>query len=54
MAGRLAPASEVAGGHTIPFLSWQTFLKLYGMSSDPATFEAGGHQVQILLTRALN
>jgi hypothetical protein len=29
MAGCLAPASEVAGGHTIPFLYWQTtpFLK---------------------------
>jgi hypothetical protein len=24
MAGRLAPASKVAGGHTIPFLNWQT------------------------------
>jgi hypothetical protein len=27
--GRLAPVSEVAGGHTIPFKNWQTmpFLK---------------------------
>jgi hypothetical protein len=35
MAGGLAPASKVAGGHTLPFLNWQTtpFLKLYGMSS---------------------
>jgi hypothetical protein len=22
--GRLAPASEVAGGHTLPFYNWQT------------------------------
>jgi hypothetical protein len=29
MAGRVAPASKVAGGHTLPFLNWQTmpFLK---------------------------
>jgi hypothetical protein len=24
MAGRLAPASKVAGGHNLPFLNWQT------------------------------
>jgi hypothetical protein len=49
MGGRLAPASEVAGGHTVPFLYWQTtpFLKWYGMSSDPATFEAGARRPAI-------
>jgi hypothetical protein len=35
MAGRLAPASKVAGGHTSPFLNWQTtpFKFFYVMSS---------------------
>jgi hypothetical protein len=31
IAGRLAPALEVAGGYTIPFKNWQTmpFLKTF-------------------------
>jgi hypothetical protein len=35
IAGRLAPASEVAGGLTLPFLKGHglPILKLYGMSS---------------------
>jgi hypothetical protein len=42
MAGRLAPASEVAGGHTLPFLKEHglPILKWYGICS-PVTFEAG-------------
>jgi hypothetical protein len=35
MAGRLAPASEVAGGHTLPFIKGHgpPILKWYSMSS---------------------
>jgi hypothetical protein len=39
----LVPASEVLEGHTLPFYKGHglPILKWYGMSSDPATSEAG-------------
>jgi hypothetical protein len=41
MAGRLAPASEVAGGHTVPF--YKGHLK-NGMVCPPATSQAGARR----------
>jgi hypothetical protein len=51
MAGRLAPASEVAGGHTLPFYKGHglPILKWYGMH--PLRPELDGHDiVQIIVT----
>jgi hypothetical protein len=56
MAGRLAPASEVAGGHTLPFykghglpiLVWQVLLRHLRLELDCQD------QVQTIVTRALN
>jgi hypothetical protein len=58
MAGRLAPASKVAGGHTLPFFKGRglPILKWYGMVCPlrPLRPELDGQdQVQIIVTRAL-
>jgi hypothetical protein len=56
MAGRLATASEVAGGHTLPIFKEHgvPILKWYGMSSCDLLRPELEHQVQIIVTRALN
>jgi hypothetical protein len=59
MAGRLAPASEVAGGHTLPAIlkrAWSTDFKMvWYVLLRPLRPELDGHdQVQIIVTRALN
>jgi hypothetical protein len=56
MAGRLAPASEVVGGHTLlfkkvhglPILKWYVLLRPLRPELD------GQDQVQIIVTRAVN
>jgi hypothetical protein len=55
MAGRLTPALEVAGGHTLPFykghdqpiLEWYVYMRPLRPELD------GQDQVQIIVTRAL-
>jgi hypothetical protein len=47
MAGRLAPASEVAGEHTIQFLKGVVCQFKNGKIYPPATFEAGARRPAI-------
>jgi hypothetical protein len=54
MAGRLPPASEVAGRHTLPFLKGHG-LPIINWVLRPLRPELDGQdQVQIIVTRALN
>jgi hypothetical protein len=53
MAGRLAPASDVAGGHTLPWSA--NFKMVWYVLLRPLRPElVGKDQVQIIVTRALN
>jgi hypothetical protein len=56
MAGRLAPTSEVAGGHTVPGRAWfVNFRMVWYVLLQPLRPELDGQdQVQIIVTRALN
>jgi hypothetical protein len=58
MASRLAPASEVAGGHTLQFLerAWSANFKMvwYVLLRPLRPEPDGQDQVQIIVTRALN
>jgi hypothetical protein len=49
MAGRLAPVSEVAGGHTLPFLKGP-ILKWYVLLRPLRPELDGQDQVQIIVT----
>jgi hypothetical protein len=53
MAGRLAPASEVAGGHTLPFLKGHGLPILKWYVLDPATSEAGARRPRSSASAAL-
>jgi hypothetical protein len=60
MAGRLAPASQVAGGLTLPFYKgdgrWSANLKMVRyVLLRPLRLELDGqYKVQIIVTQALN